>query len=215
MMNELQIDNFVKIIETSKYVNARFIDWNITHTVNTSQSSYPSSMLSEVTVKVDKDYNENVIVDEFIEKLIEICDTDTYNERVYEHKTVGEIKSHKEMRRLVSRMVSCGNYIAMNGRVGPAQFVLVPYYYYYKLSNFSDGKIGGMELIPTYILSDTMIFGRKNDENQSGIFLFLDKSRNKYNLSDVGDAQHQYHILKITNLQDERKKKLLEIENKK
>ena len=50
------------------------------------------------------------------------------------------------------------------------------------------------------------------------VVVFFDgsyKKRNKYKMGVVGAAENQYHILKINNLQQERKQKILEIENKK
>ncbi len=219
-MKESQIEDFVKIIETGNIHNANFINWTKSHK-NYQNTSMPiiSTMLKSVTVKIDKDYNENLIIVEFIEKIVNFSEPNTYNKGLYEHETIGQINSNKDIRRLVSRMLSCSNYIAVNGKIGPAHFILMSYYYYEKLQNYpgliTDGKICNIPIIPTHLLEDNMIFGRKNNENQAGVFLFLDKSRNKYNLKVVGDAQHQYHILKISNLQTERKKKIIEIENKK
>jgi len=68
-----------------------------------------------------------------------------------------------------------------------------------------------MYVIPTNLLTDKIIVGRKNDLTQPGIFLFLDEGRNKYELAEIGTAQNQYHILKVTSLQDERRKKLIQI----
>jgi len=173
-----------------------------------------SIQLFSKEIKIDKEYDEHNILKEFIDKVIEISEPETYSERVYEHKTVKDIKSDIELRQLISRMISCGSYINGNGRIGPAQFILVPYHYYRKLSSLmTNDYIGGMNIIPTELLTNTMIFGRKNSADQPGIFLFLDEKRNKYKLKELGTAKHQYHILKVTCLQDERKKKLEQIEN--
>jgi len=203
---------------SSDMIKVAFLDWE-KGTQSTLSSQYPQTSklkLKEKTIKIDKDYNKNLILKEFIEKVIEISEPETYNEKVYEYKTVREINSVKEHKQLLSKMINCSTYIATNGRIGPAHFILIPHKYYQKLSDLIiDGKIGGMKIIPTNLLNDKMIFGRKNDETQPGIFLFLDEKINKYNLNSVGDfAQNQYHILKITYLQDERKKKLDQIENR-
>ena len=191
-------------------INVAFIDYE------TSVSQFPemSVQLYSKEIKIDKEYNKNDILKEFIDKVIEISEPETYNERVYEHKTVKGVNTDKEIRQLMSRMISCGSYIAVNGRIGPAHFVLSPHRYYQKLSSLmTNGLIGGMKIIPTHLLTDIIIFGRINSEEQAGIFLFLDEKRNKYKLDELGTAKHQYHILKVTSLQEERKKKLEQIGN--
>jgi len=209
----------VKTTDTSTDIlNVAFVDFHEENVVNTNTNNSPemSMQFNSKEIKINKDYDESVILKEFIDKVIEISEPETYNERVYEHRTVNEIKTDKEIRQLISRMISCGSYIAVNGRIGPAQFVLVPYFYYNNLFSYiTDGKLTNMDIMPTNLLSDKIIFGRKNSEDQPGIFLFLDEKRNKYSLTDVGNAKYQYHILKVTSLQDERRKKLEEIENNK
>jgi len=191
------------------------LDWE-NSICNTNTFPETSVKVKEIEIKLTNEYDENYIFEEFVNKVTEICEPKTYNERVFEHKTIREIETDKEVRQLMSRMISCGSYIAVNGRIGPAQFVLVPYHYYRKLFNYiTNGKLTNMDIIPTDLLKDKMIFGRKNKDEQSGIYLFLDEKRNKYCLKDVGNiAKHQYHILKIICLQDERRKKLKEIEYK-
>ena len=181
---------------------------------NITNTPPPSMQRQQHTINISKDYIEKDILKEFIDKVVEICEPETYNERVFEHKTKNKITTDIDKRRLMSRMISCGSYIATNGRIGPAHFVLVPYYYYEKLSDLIDERgIGSMQIYPTNLLTDKMIFGRKPDDSQAGIFLFLDEKRHKYDLVEIGTAKHQYHILKITCLQFERRKKLMQIEN--
>jgi len=190
------------------------LDWE-NDVCDTNTFPETSLKIKEIEIKLTNGYDENYIFEEFINKVTEICEPETYDERVFEHKTIREIETDKEIRQLISRMISCGSYIAVNGRIGPAQFVLVPYHYYKKLFSYiTEGKLTNMDIIPTDLLKDKMIFGRKNKDEQSGIYLFLDEKRNKYCLKDVGNtAKHQYYILKVRCLQDERRKKIKQINN--
>lgn len=187
------------------------LDWeNVVCNTNTFPET--SLKIKEIEIKLIKRYDEKNILKEFIDKILEISEPETYNERVYEHTTVRGIETDKEVRQLMSRMISCGSYIAVNGRIGPAHFVLVPHYYYKKLQNFIiDGKLTSMNIFPTNLLTNKIIFGRKNKDIQAGIFLFLDEERNRYSLKDIGTAKNQYHILKVRCLQDERRKKIKQI----
>jgi len=213
----INIEQFLTIKKVdSDIVKSIFLDWE--NSICNNPNTFPETSLKikEIEIKLSKEYNENSILKEFIDKVIEISEPETYNERVYEHKTIHNITSYIDRKRLMHRMISCGNYIAVNGRIGNANFVLVPHSYYKKLYEFINERgIGDIQIFPTNLLTDRMIFGRKNINEQSGIYLFLDEKRNKYCLKDVGNtAKHQYHILKVRCLQDERRKKLEEIESK-
>lgn len=192
-------------------INIHLLDWIDDLSTGLNETSLK---IKEEEIQLNEKYNENNILEEFIVKVLEISEPATYNERIYEHKTVHGIETDKDVRQLMSRMISCGSYIAVNGRIGPAHFVFVPHLYYKKLQNYiTDGKLTSMDIFPTNLLTDKMIFGRKNEDNQAGIFLFLDEERNRYSLKDVGTAKNQYHILRVRCLQEERKKKIEQIEN--
>ncbi len=214
-------EDFITIRKINRHLNVQsdkvivpIVDW-----VNSIDSlpcqPFIQTKLTNHTVSISKDYNKRDIFKEFINKVIEICEPDSYNERVREHKTVKEISTELDIRQLVSRIISCGSYIATNGRIGPAHFVLLPNKYYNKLLPYiTDFKLASMYVISTDLLIDKIILGRKNDDNQPGIFLFLDEIRNKYSLTKIGTAKNQYHILKMTCLKTERRKKLQQIKKK-
>lgn len=157
--------------------------------------------------KLNKTYNDNTnFFKEFIDKVIKIHKIN-YPDHLKEFKSEGNMKSYKNLRKLTTKFFSCSNYIATNGRIGPAQFAIIPnnYIQYLQLLQIN------IELIPTNLFDDKIIFGRKNNIVQPGVFLFYNKEIEKYTITDIGSATNQYHILKVISLRKERKEKIKQI----
>jgi len=203
----------LEITKTStNIVKLTYMDWEKIAISNPIQEF--SLKFKEKTIKIDDDYVEENIIDEFINKVFNICDVNSYINKLKEHN-IDNINNTNEIRKLMSKIIMCGSYIATNGRIGPAHFILMPYKYFNILSQFiNNTKLGGMTVIPTNKLTDKIILGRKNQIDQPGIFLLHDKNENKYKLVDIGTAKNQYHVLKVKFIKDERRKKIEKINKK-
>lgn len=183
----------------------------------TTSNDVKSIEMFEKNIIIDKDYYPELnLLKEFINKVIEISNTSEYIENLAVFKTKSGNYTKKEIRQLLSIIINCGNYIAVNGRIGPAQFVIIPNKYLEKIQmHIKDQYLTNMLVVPTHFINDIIILGRKNSLHNPGIQGFYNKETNKYNIEVIGNAKYQYHILKITSLQDERNKKLREIEKNK
>lgn len=155
----------------------------------------PRANLTKVTLS--DDYKPNEILEKFIDKVTSICDTSTYKKILKEH--VIEEYSEDNIRKLMCKMMNSSTYIAVRGRIGPAQYVLLPTKYYEILLTYTDqlNRIGELELIPTDLLKDRFIFGRKNGLEEPGMILVLNEYKNTYDMVITPGAENQYHILKV------------------
>jgi hypothetical protein len=79
-------------------------------------------------------------------------------------------------RKMFTKIINCSNYIAVNGRIGLAHFVITNEKTHRLLFNRLD-DIRELRFYVSNELEDSdMIIGRKNDSTQPGILLFFNES---------------------------------------
>lgn len=177
--------------------------------------------MNEITIQLNENYHSSIdILKLFINKVIEITDYENYPEQIIDYKTLHRTPTLSELKDLRTKLIASSSYIASNGRYGPAKFMIVPIKYSIELMKLEDhynpkrNEFLGIKFISTDIIDDIIILGRKVDLPEAGIYGFYNKKLNRYKIGSIGDAKHQYHILKIKSLDVERKKKIEKINSK-
>jgi len=208
-MQILKLEDVVyKYKAENEIIKLNYLDYS--YNTNPLLNSYPPEMsinVKEMTITIKDKYPMlgREIVDEFlldlhIKKLIENFTT--------EHDNIVEIQNltltEPEKRKLQSRSVMFSNIIAMEGRIGQADSIIVPRYLRHVFKDLPYN---------VYIhdgLVDKVILFRKpeKDTHNKYIFSYTDSH---YSLDEVGDFSKQYNILEIKCVKLNREKKLKRI----
>lgn len=146
----------------------------------------------------------------FIEKVREIFSTKFIPEQIVEFIPVETEPEITVTRRLLSRILSSGSYIATNSRMGPARYVFMPYEYLQLFRKYDltvkklngDEELAGLKIIESPHLSDEIVLGRTSTDKTlyGGIYFFLDEKNERVAMETIGKAAPFYHILKVPNL---------------
>jgi len=101
--------------------------------------------------------------------------------------------NESDIRKIITRINMCSGILAMEGRIGPANFILIGrdnWDYFYEIESMINdqnqninGSIMGMQLIyENKIDADKVILGRKNKIDQPGIHIIEDLENCKYTM---------------------------------
>jgi hypothetical protein len=137
-------------------------------------------------IKDDKD-----IISEIVEKINSLSETnDTDILEKFSLKNINEKNETNQKRKIFAKILNSSNYIAVQGRIGSGNKMLVSKenyekYYLDELDNYD---------VIFEDVNDIYIF-RKNDVDQPGLVMI--KNDEKYEIIDVGLYPHKY-FLKIT-----------------
>lgn len=173
-------------------------EWNTGMTI--------SPRLDNKNIELTSDYlNDNDIRLKFIEKANEISEK-TFNELDDENsRTLGlgtqdslslsnnEINNNNGLDKLRQKIIKASNILALKGRLGPAQYILISEDLYYKIEN-----ILSIPLKPIFHDSNDIILFRKNKISEPGLIYLKNNNTNKYSLVLVGEkANKQFIKIKI------------------
>lgn len=190
---------------TISFIDFQYSNLNSTGSSNSS-SSYPMTISPNIYNKTYKleplifnsyiNYNNLPqeigleIQKKFIKKIAELGEQNRKN--MPKQIDIDVEKITKDISRtIISKIVSAGNYIAVEGRIGPAQWLISnqgTYNYICKYlsdvpSLFENGvtKIGNMTYsVNNLVEDDIILMGRKNNINQPGIHCLIQSSNDKY-----------------------------------
>jgi hypothetical protein len=102
-----------------------------------------------------------------------------------------EIKKSK-LRKIISKLNSCSSYIAMNGRIGPAQFVITNQKTYDFLKEILDDyvdNLGNMRIhISDKVEDGDILLGRKNEIHIPGVILVIMQGEDKLATRIISEA---------------------------
>lgn len=141
--------------------------------------------------KLNPEDIKKIITNKFIEKITELgkynresnIENQKYNISITKLKK--EVKeSYTIARKIISKILMSGNNIAMNGRIGPAQYLISNSKTYDYIMNYlthieiiydnNNVKIGNMiYYVDDAVQDDVIVFGRKNKIEQTGVHCLI------------------------------------------
>jgi hypothetical protein len=166
------------------------------------KKKYPELKLEIIKKEVSLDNNNINNFDEmyktFKKRVIELVDSKVYD---YNFKDVMEITDETSIRRFISKIYNSGNLIAIKGRMGPAQYIIMHQRLRDRLLKYLDGDgkyLGGIYIIIDNTLEDIVIIGRQVNETQDkGIKIVINQDSDRWNLAEVGnELENQFETLK-------------------
>ena len=156
-----------------------------------------SPVVSSKRVQLGSDYvSDDDVKEKFIEKAIELSERNFHGNDIelYEKFNFKPAEHTENIRRkFLAKINNASSVIAVNGRIGPAQYMIV------SENNYNNYELSILENIkPVFYDTDDIILFRKNRFDQPGLVYITNNE--KYYLVDIGFyPEKQFIKIKIDN----------------
>lgn len=99
-------------------------------------------------------------------------------------------------RRVINKIQTASNYIATNGRIGPADFVILNLEIRSELYEYIENNMlfNRMNVIVDPSLRDEIIVGRKSDSGSIGLKVIINDATNHYAIIEVGYFPEKFYM---------------------
>lgn len=143
-----------------------------------------------------KEKNDN-IKQEIINKIVELSELNIDMIEKFSMKNELITPEMTVHRMFYSKLVNASNYIATNGRIGPANTILISEKNYdlYKDTINSNDMLKKMDVVFGEV--DDVFLYRKNDQSNPGLILIVNTKDNLYEIVDIGFFPHK-QFMKVT-----------------
>ena len=211
-MRKLTLDDITKIVNVkTDTVVVSYLEYVISPPSGNNLAEV-GLKVSEKTLTLDKSYQkgmEQQILNTFINKLKVKEEKETVERFIIDIKDYHHIKP-EEYRYAMSRPLLASNKVAIDGRIGPANHIVVDPQY---INIIDQSMPNNFTYLSHKGLGDKILVFRKPEKEHAG-FIFAHNDDN-YSFEEVGDWNPQYQVVKIKCDRRIREKKLKRILNDK